>query len=187
MELTLIVTDAIRAAIGLVFIYSAAEKLRDIGGFVRGVREYRVLPVGLATVYAALVVPAESVVGLSFVTGQLVRLTAPLAVLLLATFFVAVAIALWRRTETPCHCFGSESSERLSARTLVRLGLLCVGAVLVLARQLSDASPAWSAIGEPSALPTVIINVAIGLFVIAAAQWVSALPRLIRLPRRGVN
>jgi hypothetical protein len=73
---------------------------------------------------------AELLVGLALVAGLFIDLALPAATVLFALFFAAVSIVLRRRDDIPCYCFGAASGEKVSVRSLTRLGFLLAGALL---------------------------------------------------------
>lgn len=127
----------LQLALGGVFLVSSLGKLRHPMAFLRGVAEYDVLPIPLAYAFGAVLIPAEAFVALALLSGFAAGIALPLATALLVIFGAAVAINLRRHRDLLCHCYGSLGGERLSARSLVQLGLLIAVGLL-----------AWSGGGE---------------------------------------
>jgi len=154
-------------AVGLTFLVSGASKLRTPGPFVLAVLEYRVLPARLARIYGRALPFAEVICGLALVTGLWPVAAGGFAMILFASFLVAVTINLARGRRLDCHCFGSDRGEPIGWTTLLRLGVLlpCAVAAAVgrgagpLARPLADT------------LPVLLLGVAIalGLHLVGAA------------------
>jgi uncharacterized membrane protein YphA (DoxX/SURF4 family) len=167
--------EAARIAIGLVFVFSAIGKLRDVRGFVKGVVDYQVLPAPLATAYGFLVVPAEAFVGVSFIAGWQVGAGAAVALLLLISFFIAVSINLRRQRDLACHCFGANSGEKVSPRSLARIVLLMAGTLAALLT--ADSSSALFAGGQ---IAEGLVKLSVAFFVLAVGMWVLALPDLLQ-------
>jgi hypothetical protein len=119
-------------ALGIVFALSAVGKLRDPTGFTRGVADYQILPVWLAHPVGFLIIGLEVCLAIAHLTGWLVADAAPLGFGMLMSFGVAVGVNLRRGRALPCHCFGSQNGESISARTLGRLVLLLACELLVL-------------------------------------------------------
>src|SRR4051794_8350980 len=126
---------------GLLLVVGAALKLREE-------EEDSVL----ARVLPALVPPraiaaVELLVGALVLAGIATPIPAALAALLLAG---AAAVSVWGMRNAPessCGCFGRRS-EKVSARTVVRAGLLAALALIAVA----GGDPWWSALSDPLAL-----------------------------------
>jgi hypothetical protein len=114
----------LQLALGSVFLVSSLGKLRRPMAFLRGVAEYDVLPTPLAYAFGAVLIPAEALVALALLSGFGAGIALPLATALLLIFGAAVAINLRRHRDMRCHCYGGLGGERLSARSLIQLGLL---------------------------------------------------------------
>jgi hypothetical protein len=114
----------LQLALGGVFLVSSAGKVRHPVAFMRGVTEYRMLPVPLASAFGAVLIPAEAFVALALLSGLASGVALPLSTGLLLVFSVAVAVNLRRHRDMLCHCYGSLKGDRLSARSLVQLALL---------------------------------------------------------------
>lgn len=185
-EVARTVIDAIRIAIGLVFLVSALGKIRDVRGFLQGVVAYRVIPAPWSIAYGLAVIPLEFLVGVSFISGWSTTWAAPISLLLLVSFFVAVGLSLRRKRSLPCYCFGTGAGEPVSRRTLARISLLLVGTFVAMLGQRQLPSPLW---GDSAMIvdqvSTVFIEGTVALFVLAVGRWVLALPDLLRL--RGMS
>jgi uncharacterized membrane protein YphA (DoxX/SURF4 family) len=59
MILMSIALESIRIAIGIVFLLSTLGKLKDLRGFLQGVKAYKILPAPLAIGYGLLLVPCS--------------------------------------------------------------------------------------------------------------------------------
>lgn len=119
-------------ALGLVFLLSTLGKLRRPAAFLRGVAEYEILPVPLAKVFGAVLIPVEAFLAAAHLTGRGLRVAVPLGIVILLTFATAVAINLGRNRDLLCHCFDSLGGERISARSLAQLALLLAAEGLLL-------------------------------------------------------
>jgi len=97
-----------RLALGLIFAASSLGKLRDFPAFERAITNFQILPRQLVRVSAYIFLAGElAVVALLLIGGRLLAPGLTLAILLLATFCVALLSVRVRRIRTPCHCFGS--------------------------------------------------------------------------------
>jgi hypothetical protein len=168
----------LQLALGGVFLVSSLGKVRDPKAFLRGVAEYEILPVPLAYAFGAVLIPAEAFVALALLSGLAVGVALPLATALLLVFGVAVAINLRRERDLLCHCFGSPGGERLSARSLVQLGLL-TGVALF----------AWSGGGESlralAGPEDAIAAVTLAVACLLAGLWLLQADEVVRLYRRA--
>lgn len=172
-ELTLL-GDPARIAVGVVFVVSTLSKVRQPRAFANGVRQYDVLPPGLSYVIGLILIPAEAITAFLLITGYFSPLGVLAALCLLLCFGLGVTINLLRGRSLSCYCFGSASSERISFRTLERIGLLGFAVGLALASEVI-APP-----GGASLLPsttTMVLQIALAGFLLAAGSWLLVLPR----------
>lgn len=121
---------ALQLALGVVFVLSCVPKLRDWSTFARTVQDYQVAGPRASRAAASIVVGIECLLAISFFTGAFLEPAIGVAVLLLFAFAAATALNLRRERDISCGCFG-DRSERISGRTLVRIGLLIVAAVIL--------------------------------------------------------
>ncbi len=122
----------VQLAIGTVLLLASAGKWRDPMGFARGVADYEILPAWLSVAFGLLLIPVETWLAFSHLTGWWISLSASLGLVMFASFSVAVGINLARGRALPCYCFGDAGSETISVRALGRLSLLLVGEGLLL-------------------------------------------------------
>lgn len=92
----------VQLSLGVMFAVSTASKLGDPMSFVRGVREYRVLPQRSVLVFAILLIVCEAFVSLSHLGGWLLAFAAPMGLTMLCIFFVAVSVNLVRKRNLSC-------------------------------------------------------------------------------------
>jgi putative oxidoreductase len=118
-------------AIGTLFLLSTAGKLRDPGGFVRGVRQYQILP-AIAVQIGLIIIPLEGFLAISHLSGWMLSLSALIGCGLLSIFAVAVTVNLYWGRAVPCYCFGGGGDDTISLRTLARLVLLLTGEMVLL-------------------------------------------------------
>jgi hypothetical protein len=107
----------LRTALGLLFAVAAVHKLRDPGRFVATLAEYRLLPPGLVTAGAAVVVAAELGVVIALVSDRRPGLAAAAA--LLVGYAVAINLARGRR-DIDCGCAGPAARRPISATLVIR-------------------------------------------------------------------
>jgi hypothetical protein len=173
MEILLV--DSLRIALGVVFAVSAVGKLRHPRAFIEGVSRYDVVPSGLSRPIGILVIVAESVVAATLVTGVAWAIGSMIAVVLLGGFAVGITVNLRRRAALPCYCFGPFSRERISKRTLVRIGLLCFGSVITLL----TLSPSGITIRHSNA-KNLLLELTMACGLLAVGVWINAAPYLVR-------
>jgi len=168
---------AVQLGLGVAFTAAALPKLRHPAAFARTVAGYRVLPRRLSTVFAFAAIASEPFLAVAFPTGWAIPIALPLAVALLTSFAVAVAINLRRGRRIPCGCFGGES-ESLSGRSLARLATLLGGVVLLLAVGRSPLTVGELASEGVSALAYLVQIGGVSAFLVLGAAWLLSLPEL---------
>jgi len=116
--------------IGLVFLLSSANALKNPVTFAQGIADYDLLSASFSPAAAILIIVLELWIAFTHLSGLFLEFGSPTAMLLLVIFGVAVAINLGRGRNVHCHCFGSR--ELISIATLLRLVLLSAGETFVL-------------------------------------------------------
>lgn len=161
----------LRLALGLIFLVSALSKLHDPATFVQGVLEYRVLPAPLARAYGRLLPFVELGTALLFLSGVFLPIAAGLAVLMLSSFAIAVAVVVRQGREIGCHCFGQASTDRVGWHTLGRdLLLLLPSAWLLRGMATGGMVPAgWSGGGVDVTTAVLAVLLALGYWLVAEA------------------
>lgn len=155
----------LRILLAGIFAFAALGKLSDRDGTAAAVRGFGI-PAVLAGGLALLLPLAELSVAALLLPAGTARIGAIGALALLALFSLAIALNLARGRRPRCHCFGQSGAEPISARTLVRNGLLAVAAAMVLA---VGAGPGLAAPLVSSPLLALVTGLAAGLGV---AGWV---------------
>ncbi len=177
--------EAVRIAIGLIFLVAVFGKLRDPQRFIQGVIDYQILSSPMSALYAIVLIPLEIVIALTFLTGLWLGMSALIGLTVLCTFSVAIVVNMLRNRDIACHCFGANSSERVSWRSLTRIIFLMAGTLLVmmsnpfgwpgtfiLSRNLSDWKVSeWLLTGSAT------------LSILIVSSWILTLPDLLRLRR----
>lgn len=174
----------VQLALGLVFLASTLGKLRRPRAFARGVAEYKLLPPLVAYAFGFALIPLEGYLAISHLSGWTLRIAAPVAMMTLAAFTVAVGVNLARKRKLPCFCFG-DGEALISRRSLVRLFLLLAAeALLLFDRRLflasSDEPLLLARVVRAADLATALL-LASGLLV--GGLWLLAAPELIRVLR----
>lgn len=121
-----------RLLLGLVFIVSSITKLGDPAGFIRGVNRYTLIPRRLTGLAALLLIAVEAGIGVSLMSGGGAQIGILLATALLTLFTVVMTQNARRAQPLPCYCFGTDDSDVHPRRTLVRLSLFLVAALVTL-------------------------------------------------------
>lgn len=129
-----------RTGLGAVCLLAGLEKARAPKDFVQGVRQYGLVPTGLAPLVGGALIAAELLIGALLVSGFVPVLAATGAIALFTVFAVALAVSLARSNRAPCHCFGASEVEKISPLALVRALALAGVAVAVLLFAVNDTS-----------------------------------------------
>lgn len=181
------VSDSLQIVLGTVFLVAALGKLRKPSRFAAAIREYELVPSVLSGPLAATLVVVESLVGISLLSGWSLDVGLPVAGGLLVIFAVAVGINLRRGRAVPCGCFGSDT-ERITPRTLTRLGLLMLAAVALAGLRLLwsplPLNVASLATGGTSGLERLAATAGFAAFQAVLAMWILQVPEISALLRR---
>jgi hypothetical protein len=121
----------VQLVIGAIFLLSGASKLRSPLRFARAVVEYDVLPSGVAFAVGLVLIPLELLLALAHLTGWMIVLAVPVGCFTLVAFTIAVSVNLASGRSLPCYCFGTESSDFLSPKSLVRLLFIISGELAI--------------------------------------------------------
>lgn len=176
---------AVQVSLGWVFGMSAISKAARPLAFARAVTEYEALPRWLMFVGAIGLIPAELFLGVSHITGWAIKFSAPAGCLLLTLFGVVVFRQLKSGRITPCYCFGANSSDLVSYRSIWRLVLMMVaeltvvgtGGVIVYRSYFGDAASVFTALG----LTTIVSVLAVwavqfdNLLCLLPSSWTASL------------
>lgn len=166
-------------ALGMVFLFAAVSKLREPGGFVQAVRGYELLPAAMVRPSAFALIGVESFLAVALITGWAVGVAMPVAIVSVLVFMVGVGVNLRRGRRVRCGCFGG-SGEVLSARTMARLVILLLGAILLLVLHTVGAGSVWT-IGRIATDGAYLAGLA--AFWLLFGLWLLQLPELTSLLR----
>jgi len=127
---TAVIGTAMRMVIGLIFIAGAATKLLNPYEFLRQVLEYRLLPPSVAPPVAATLPTLELLIGMTLLSGIMLRGAVTSATLLLWAFVALQLSVMSRGMQVECGCFGGMLSpdDRIGIRTISRTAILAVAA-----------------------------------------------------------
>lgn len=102
-----IVSTCFRFGLAILWLVSGLLKLVDPVGTSKSILNYRLVHKGFADIAAIGLPTVEVVLGVLFLLGINIRITALLSILLL-TFFIIIIISAWvRHLEINCGCFGN--------------------------------------------------------------------------------
>src|SRR5258707_12823645 len=87
---------AAQISLGIVFLLSAWPKLRHPLAFARNAIEYEVLPAPIGYIFGLVVIPVETILAITLLTGWYIDMTLPLAAGFLFAFLLGVRINLKR-------------------------------------------------------------------------------------------
>ena len=126
-----VVTHLLAAALAIVLLVGAGQKLRDVAAFRAALEAYELLPVAVAGGVAWALPGVEALAGLTLVIEPLRGVGVALSAGLLVVVTSAVVINLLRgRNGLGCGCGGIEDEQTLSwtlvARNVMLLALLAV-------------------------------------------------------------
>lgn len=126
-------TWTLRLGLAGIMLYAAVPKLSDVGAFAAQVDNYRMVPAALLPLFSAAVPSVEVFAALGLCTPWLVRGAALSALMLFASFAIAMAQAILRGINLDCGCFGGEVESLVSWWTVLRSVALALGSGWVLA------------------------------------------------------
>ena len=129
----------ISLAIGILYIVSGLDKVRDPGAFADNIFGFAILPALLISPLALGLPPFEIICGLLMLAPRTRRVAALGLMLLSAVFFVALVSALARGLTLDCGCFGVGAPSR--PRMWLEAGLdilLLAGTLIVYLRSRPD-------------------------------------------------
>lgn len=166
--------------LGAVFLMSAVPKLAAPRRFANDVQQYGILPRPLASAFGYALPYAELAAAALLVTGFYTEWAALGVAVMLVVFMVAVGVAMVRKLNLSCGCFGLLYRERVGWSTQVRDGILLALALFILVADTGGPTVA-DMIAEPGKLSHVL-GLALTALVLASAIAVSALS--VRAARR---
>ena len=115
-----------------IFAQSFIAKLRDSNGFRQSLKNYRLVPNRYSHGAAFLVILAEAtaIILLTF-HPSLLALGFELSLALLSLFSFAIAVALYRRIDLTCGCFGQTSQTNYLdlVRNAILIGVAVLGTI----------------------------------------------------------
>ena len=131
-----IIAVTLRVALGGFFLWSGAEKLRDLPAFLASIRSFHILDDPYAAWLAMGLPWLEILAGTALVTGFLVEGGLALIAGMLAVFLWAIVYSWQRGLNITCGCFGAQAESSTYTELIVRDALLLtLAAALLLHRR----------------------------------------------------
>ena len=159
---------------------SAVPKLAAPRQFASDVQQYGILPRPLASAFGYALPYAELVVAALLITGIYTDWAALGVAVMLLTFMIAVGVAMARKLNLTCSCFGLLYRERVGWSTQVRDGVLLALALFILLADTGGPTMA-DMLAEPGKLSHTL-GLALTLIALASALAITALS--VRTARR---
>jgi putative oxidoreductase len=122
----------VRVLLGVLFIVSSADKVRDPARFAAAVRGYEILPIALTNLFALALAWTELLAGIMLVFGVYARQAAAVIFLLLLVFVVAITAAIIRGMVIDCGCFSNEGGSQTGYLLIIRNLVLIAASLLVM-------------------------------------------------------
>jgi thiol-disulfide isomerase/thioredoxin/uncharacterized membrane protein YphA (DoxX/SURF4 family) len=177
---------AVRITVSAVFLIAGAGKLSDLPGSRRAAAAFG-LPERLARYVGVLLPVGELAIGVALLVNRLAWWGGLAGLILLLVFIGAITLSLIRGRTPDCHCFGQIHSEPIGATTLLRNGLLALGAAFIVLSGRSSAGVdplAWTTTLNAGQRLGVILSVAaIGLLAAQSAYVIHLRRRVERMAR----
>jgi methylamine dehydrogenase accessory protein MauD len=170
---------ALRAALAAVFAVAGAAKLADRAGSRQAAVDFGAPP-ALAPALGTLLPVAELATAAALLPVSTARWGALGALVLLALFTAAIAIAVARGSAAPCHCFGQLSSAPVGPGTLIRNGVLLAAAAFLTVRGWNDPGPSLAAVAAFAATPRGLADTAAAGAVLFAAALILLMLAILR-------
>ena len=136
------VARVLRVLLGAVFIYAAYTKLRQSWLlFALSIDSYQLLPAWAVFAVARTLPLLELALGILLIAGVWLRHLSIVAAAILGLFFSVMLLSYVRGGGVDCGCFGV--GEPLSAKTLVRDGVLLAAAIALVSHTRRQANPKY--------------------------------------------
>ncbi len=123
---------ALRIFLGVLFVYSSADKVLEPGRFAIAVRGYQLLPLSLTNLSALVISWAELLSGIMLIFGVFTRKAAAAVFILLLVFTIAIAATMIRGFVVDCGCFTNEGGSQTGYQLILRNIFLLVTALMVM-------------------------------------------------------
>lgn len=130
-----------RVVLGGLFVYAGAVKIANPLGFAEDIRNYRLVGQTVAFLVALVLPWLEVLAGAFLIAGVWKRGAALVVAFLLICFIVLTLVTMARGLDVDCGCFGSLSRKSGLSVVLEDLGMLAIGLVLLLDKDLKKRDP----------------------------------------------
>ena len=128
-----VVDTILRGALALLWLSSAAHKVRDLAGFRAAVADYEIVPEGVTLPAAGALAAAELATGIALLAPPTRSLGLLASALLLTLFAAAIGANLLRgRRHIDCGCAGPARRQPVSGWLVARNSLLAAIALSAL-------------------------------------------------------
>ena len=171
---------AARLILGAIFLMSATPKLVAPRQFANDVQQYRLLPHPLASAFGYALPYTELAAAALLLTGFYTEWAALGVAVMLVTFMIAVGVAMARKLNLTCSCFGLLYRERVGWSTQIRDGILLAVALFILVAENGGPTVA-DMLSEPGKLSHTL-GLALTALALASALVITALS--VRAARR---
>ncbi len=165
-----------RTLLATVFLTAAVGKFRFPAAFQETIQQVGFRR-SLAPLIMWLVIIWEGMLGGLFILGIFPSLAAIASISLLLLFMSVSILAMRRREQIPCNCFGRSTSP-LGYQTLLRALILVVPILLYYFSTLSTPSDWW-----PTTLDTALLLLSLTIGLILLTRWVLAARSIMKLAR----
>lgn len=166
--------------LGAVFLMSAVPKLASPRQFASDVQQYGILPRPLASAFGYALPYVELAAAALLITGVYAEWAAGGVAVMLIVFMIAVGVAMVRKLNLSCSCFGLLYRERVGWSTQVRDGILLALALFILLTE-PGGPTVVDMLAEPGKLSHAL-GLALTVIVLASAFAISAIS--VRAARR---
>lgn len=129
-----IVFTTLRLILGCIFLIAGFNKSSHPYHFANTIKAYQMLPFKwMISPFAFLIISTEFSLGLLLIVGWQIRATALMSTLLSVSFVLSTGMALRRKQDIECGCFGKNQSRKISLKTFVLdVGLLVASLIIFL-------------------------------------------------------
>jgi uncharacterized membrane protein YphA (DoxX/SURF4 family) len=123
---------ALRIFLGVIFVYSSADKVLEPDRFAIAIRGYQILPLGLTNLAALVIAWGELLSGIMLIFGVFTRKAAAAVLILLLVFTVAIVTTMVRGVVVDCGCFANEGGSQTGFHLVLRNLFLLATALMVM-------------------------------------------------------
>jgi peroxiredoxin/uncharacterized membrane protein YphA (DoxX/SURF4 family) len=163
----------LRLLLALVFFVAGIAKLADQEGSRKALTDFGV-PALFAVPLSSLLALAELVVAIALISSPFAWWGAVGATTLLTLFTLGIAVNLARGKRPDCHCFGQLHSTPIGWPTLLRNGLLVLGATSLVVQGPTRlaASNFGALVSSAGSSGAVLVVASVGLVALLAEGWI---------------